>query len=269
MGEFLENLKRFRSRIGPADRSTAITAASIVIVLALVAVAFQSTPDETTVASETTSDASGTTTSAPGGTGTTTVDGTTTATGGRGAGTVSAPSAGTGGEIQDVPADVAITDTIIKVGLAYLEDPGTANAAAGFSGIGQLDQKRGWDALIKEINKNPPYGRKVVPVYYSYTTDDVTSKGAVILFTKSVALELAPHKIRVNVIAPAGADTPMLTQFFSGKSREEARAAFLPSIPLGRLIEADDVAKAALYLASDLAEMITGHVLEVDGGRAI
>ena len=43
----------------------------------------------------------------------------------------------------------------------------------------------------------------------------------------------------------------------------------LPSVPLGRLIEAEDVAKAALYLASDLAEMVTGHVLEVDGGRAI
>ena len=115
------------------------------------------------------------------------------------------------------------------------------------------------------INTASTMGVRARPQYAAY----VTSKGAVILFTKSVALELAPHKIRVNVIAPAGADTPMLTQFFSGKSREEARAAFLPSIPLGRLIEADDVAKAALYLASDLAEMITGHVLAVDGGRAI
>jgi len=115
------------------------------------------------------------------------------------------------------------------------------------------------------INTASTMGIRARPQYAAY----VTSKGAVILFTKSVALELAPHKIRVNVIAPAGADTPMLTQFFSGKSREEARAAFLPSIPLGRLIEADDVAKAALYLASDLADMITGHVLEVDGGRAI
>ncbi len=50
---------------------------------------------------------------------------------------------------------------------------------------------------------------------------------------------------------------------------EGARTACLPSIPLGRLIEADDVAKAAPSLASELAGMITGHVLEVDGGRAI
>ncbi len=115
------------------------------------------------------------------------------------------------------------------------------------------------------INTASTMGVRARPQYAAY----VTSKGAVILFTRSVALELAPHKIRANVIAPAAADTPMLTQFFSGKTREEARTAFLPSIPLGRLIEADDVAKAALYLASDLAEMITGHVLEVDGGRAI
>ncbi len=112
------------------------------------------------------------------------------------------------------------------------------------------------------INTASTMGIRARPQYAAY----VTSKGAVILFTKSLALELAPHKVRVNVIAPAGADTPMLSQFFSGKSREEARAAFLPSFPLGRLIEAEDVAKAVLYLASDLADMITGHVLEVDGG---
>ncbi len=115
------------------------------------------------------------------------------------------------------------------------------------------------------INTASTMGVRARPQYAAY----VTSKGAVILLTKSLALELAPHTIRVNVIAPAAADTPMLAQFFSGKSQDEARSAFLPSIPLGRLIEADDVAKAALYLASDLAEMITGHVLEVDGGRAI
>jgi 3-oxoacyl-[acyl-carrier protein] reductase len=115
------------------------------------------------------------------------------------------------------------------------------------------------------INMASTMGIRARPQYAAY----VASKGAVILLTKSVALELAAHTVRVNVIAPAGADTPMLTQFFGGKTREEARAAFLPSIPMGRLIEADDVAKAALYLASDLAEMVTGHVLEVDGGRAI
>lgn len=71
-----------------------------------------------------------------------------------------------------------ITATEMKVGIAYIEDPGTLNAAAGFAGIGQVDARRGWEAMIKEVNKNPPHGRKVVPVWYSYTTNDVLSKGA-------------------------------------------------------------------------------------------
>jgi hypothetical protein len=79
-----------------------------------------------------------------------------------------------------LPPGVAppVTDTELRVGIAYLEDPGAANAAAGFAGIGQIDQKRGWDAMINEVNKNPPFGRKVVPVYYSYTTNELLSKGS-------------------------------------------------------------------------------------------
>ncbi len=72
---------------------------------------------------------------------------------------------------------------------------------------------------------------------------------------------------QVAVITEAGSGVGRATAIRS--AREGARTACLPSLPLGRLIEADDVAKAALYLASELAEMITGHVLEVDGGRAI
>lgn len=70
-----------------------------------------------------------------------------------------------------------ITDKTIKVGITYLEDPGAANAAAGFAGIGQVDQRRGWEAMIREVNRNPPFGRKILPVWYSQTTDEVQSKG--------------------------------------------------------------------------------------------
>ena len=79
------------------------------------------------------------------------------------------------------PAEIAklppITDTTIKVGIAYTSNPGTTNEAAGFDAIGQVDQKRGWDALIKEINADPPYGRKIVPVYLSVTEQEIISKG--------------------------------------------------------------------------------------------
>jgi hypothetical protein len=70
-----------------------------------------------------------------------------------------------------------VTESEVKVGITYTEDPGGANAAAGFS-IGQVDQRRGWEALIADINKDPPFGRKVLPVWFSQTENDVQSKGA-------------------------------------------------------------------------------------------
>ncbi len=95
------------------------------------------------------------------------------------------------------------------------------------------------------------------------------AKGAVVTFTKGLAMELAPEGIRVNALCPAVADTPMLTEFMGGVPSEEARAAFAAGIPLGRLVAPEDVAAAAAYLASDDAAMITGTCLAVDGGRCI
>ena len=94
------------------------------------------------------------------------------------------------------------------------------------------------------------------------------SKGAVNLVTKSMAVELAPDRIRVNAIAPVAGETPLLARFM-GEDTEEKRAVFRSSIPWGRLSQPVDVANAALFLVSDDAEMITGTVLNVDGGRCI
>jgi 3-oxoacyl-[acyl-carrier protein] reductase len=95
------------------------------------------------------------------------------------------------------------------------------------------------------------------------------SKGAVILITKSMAVELAPDNIRVNAINPAIADTPLLTTFMGAADTKENRARFLASIPLGRLCESSDVAHAALFLAEPASNFITGVCMEVDGGRCI
>jgi len=96
------------------------------------------------------------------------------------------------------------------------------------------------------------------------------SKGAVITLTKSLAAELAPFKIRVVAINPVATDTPMLPGFFRpGMTAEQARQAFVATIPLGRFCTAEDVAAAALYLASDDAAMVTGSCLDVDGGRLL
>ncbi len=94
------------------------------------------------------------------------------------------------------------------------------------------------------------------------------SKGAVITMTKSMAAELAPEKIRVNCLCPVAGITGMLGDFM-GADTPENRARFQASIPIGRLSTPEDIANAALYLASDEANFITGVALEVDGGRCI
>lgn len=95
------------------------------------------------------------------------------------------------------------------------------------------------------------------------------SKGAVVTLTKALALELAPAKIRVNCIAPVAADTPMLPGFIGNKPLEEGKRGLISTIPLGRLAQPEDIAQAALYLASDGASLVTGVCLEVDGGRCL
>ena len=95
------------------------------------------------------------------------------------------------------------------------------------------------------------------------------SKGAVNLASKSLAVELAPWKIRVNAICPVIGETGLLEAFMGMPDTPENRAKFLATIPLGRMSRADDVANAALYLASDEAEFITGVELPVDGGRTV
>ena len=95
------------------------------------------------------------------------------------------------------------------------------------------------------------------------------SKGAVNLMSRSLAVELAPWKIRVNAICPVAGDTPLLASLMGVPDTPESRAKFIASIPLNRLCRPSDVAAAALYLASDEAEFITGVEFPVDGGRTI
>lgn len=96
-----------------------------------------------------------------------------------------------------------------------------------------------------------------------------SSKGAVNTMTRSLAVELAPDRIRVCGIAPVMGATGLLEQFMGVPDTPENRARFIATIPLGRLAEPQDIAHAALYLASDEAEFLTGVILEVDGGRTI
>ncbi|NKB98406.1 MAG: glucose 1-dehydrogenase [Pseudomonadales bacterium] len=94
------------------------------------------------------------------------------------------------------------------------------------------------------------------------------SKGWVITATRSMAVELAAHNIRVNALNPVAGDTPMLATFL-GDDTPENRQKFIDTIPLGRLSTPQDLGQAAAFLCSDEASLITGVALEVDGGRCI
>lgn len=95
------------------------------------------------------------------------------------------------------------------------------------------------------------------------------SKGAANILTKSMAVELAPDRIRVNAVNPVMGETGLLAEFLPPGDPEIARQKVISTIPLGRLSQPIDIAKACAFLASDEAGFITGVCLEVDGGRCV
>lgn len=124
-------------------------------------------------------------------------------------------------------------------------------------------RKRGGGAVIFTASVSGLVGSMLSPVYS-------TAKFAVVGLTKSLAQRFAPDGVRVNVVCPGLADTPMKAGF-TGRSGdpEEARAneaRVLASVPMGRLVRPEEVAHAALWLASDDASFVTGVALPVDGG---
>ncbi len=91
------------------------------------------------------------------------------------------------------------------------------------------------------------------------------SKGAMISFTKSLAVELAPHGITVNCVAPGWVATDMSQESLLGPERD----AILATIPLGRVARPEEIAGAVAFLASDLASFVTGEILNVNGGAVL
>ena len=95
------------------------------------------------------------------------------------------------------------------------------------------------------------------------------SKGAAIVTSRSMAAELGPDRIRVNVINPVIGETGLLEMFMGVPDTPENRGKFVSTIPLGRMSKPLDIANAALFLASDEAAFVTGACVEVDGGRCV
>lgn len=101
-------------------------------------------------------------------------------------------------------------------------------------------------------------GQRGSAVYSAYAT----SKGAQIMFMRSMALELAPDQIRVNCVAPAWTETDMAAPSLDELGRDNVAS----NVPLGRIGQPDDVAGATCYLLSDLSAFVTGSTITVDGG---
>jgi meso-butanediol dehydrogenase/(S,S)-butanediol dehydrogenase/diacetyl reductase len=121
-------------------------------------------------------------------------------------------------------------------------------------------KERRQGCIINTASTGGFIGQYMTPAY-------IASKGGVVLLTKTLALDYAQYNIRVNCICPGAVDTPMIRQHFQA-SPDPVRAAELERrlVPIKRFLDPDEIAHAALYLASDHSRGITGTSLVIDGG---
>ncbi len=193
-----------------------------------------------------------------------------------------------GGEVLGIEVDVRDA-AAVHLAVERAEDHFGAidilvnNAGGVFASPFLESQEKGWDALHQSnlkhiyhcsqnvarrmveqgrggslINVVSIEGVRAAPLYAAYAA----AKAGAISFTKTLALELAPHGIRVNALAPDICITEGLAELMDEASQERARL----TVPLGRLGEPEDLGGAAVFLASDLSRYVTGETLHVDGG---
>ena len=123
--------------------------------------------------------------------------------------------------------------------------------------VGQIEKQFGKGAIMRLGQKDAVMA---IPAQLAY----VTSKGGLAQLTKAMALGLAPHGIRVNAIGPGTIATDILKGVMTD---EGAKKRILSRTPLGRFGEPEEIAKVAVFLASDEASYITGQTIYPDGGR--
>jgi gluconate 5-dehydrogenase len=197
-----------------------------------------------------------------------------------------------GGEAISVPCDVTQQDQVQAAVAQTLEEFGKIDVLVANAGIGDrnpaeemTDQQ--WDRVMdinltgvwlfnqavgKHMIKRSEGGRIInmasiggIVGVETGNANYCASKGGIIAMTRCLAIEWAKHNILVNAIAPTHSRTPLIEKLMQDKP--EVRTYFLGNIPLGRLGEVVDVVGPAIFLASDAAAFVTGHVLVADGGH--
>jgi len=149
--------------------------------------------------------------------------------------------------IEDMPAEAFDSMLAVNVKGPFL----------GIKHVLPLMRKTGGGSIVNMGSVCSLIGHKFTPEAYT------TVKGALAQLTKSVAVRYAQDNIRANILCPSTVETPLVQEMLKNPERRQER---LGEVPLGRLASLDDVANAALYLASDEAAFITGVTFPVDGG---
>ena len=167
-------------------------------------------------------------------------------------------SAGIGKETPFLETSVELFDRMLAVNLRGTFIVGQAAARAMIGGPaagGDGGEGRGGGRIVNIASVSGRRGNVARSAYGA-------SKGGVVVLTEVMAVELAPYGILVNAIAPGPVDTPMVRAMHA----PESRRAWVTRTPLGRYGSPEEIAGAAVFLASDDASYVTGHVLHVDGG---
>jgi len=206
-----------------------------------------------------------------------------------GASVVGADLAGAGDDI--VRTDVTDADSVAQAVAATVERHGRLDVAVNCAGIFRFGRVE--DLTLDEwhrhlaVNLTGPFlvSQAAIPHLVetkgsivsvasiagvkgqAYTSAYCASKGGLVLFTKSIALELAPRGVRVNCVCPGGVDTPLIVGAFASMPADaDARLMTRMDSVLPGLVAPGEVAEAIAYLASDAARMVTGTTLLLDGG---
>lgn len=152
-----------------------------------------------------------------------------------------------------------IVDTPAHELEAVLRD-NTVSAMAMTAAAARAMSTRGGGAIINVLSRLATIGMATVTAYSA-------SKGALLAYTRGAAIELAPHGIRVNAVAPGMTSTPLIDDWLAHQDDPDgALAEIVGDVPLGRLATPEDVAGAVAYLASERAAYLTGVSIAVDGG---